>query len=266
MESAPALAILQISDLHILPNLGQTLLGIDTEHYFHEILNHAMALGIAFDLLLVTGDLAQDPCPASYQRILERLEQCPIPAICLPGNHDDLSLMQGILNTDKVSCQKQAMFENWQLICLNSQIPNSPDGELSPQELVFLKHCLLKHPDCHALVAVHHHSLPTGCAWLDTMMIKNSSQLFELIGRFPQVKAITNGHIHQLMDTMVDNVRVLAAPSTCFQFKPNCEDFCVEPTAPGYRTIMLYADGSVSSETFRLAQPLAELELINNGY
>lgn len=252
--------------MHILPSPHDTLLGINTNHYFHAVLDLAFAEKQHFDLILLTGDLAQDPCPSSYRQILNSLMPYNIPCICLPGNHDDFVLMQQILNTGTVSCRKQLVLENWQLICLNSQIPGSPGGRLSQQELVFLEESLQSEPDANALIAVHHHCLETKSAWMDTMMIDNSEALFSIIQNYPQVKAITTGHIHQVMDIEKDAVRVLGAPSTCFQFKPESKDFSVDTTAPGYRVIQLYPDGRIESEITRLPGKLSGLQTGSQGY
>ena len=260
------LSILQITDLHILPGLGETFLGVDTEHYFSAVLELALAENRHYDLILVTGDLAQDPCAASYRRILDRLAATDTPCICLPGNHDDYALMQRIFNTGLVSCRKQLLLENWQLICLNSQIPGAPGGRLSKQELLFLDDCLNTHPDHHALIAVHHHCLASNSAWMDTMLIENSEEFWAIIAHTPQVKAVTTGHIHQVMDRMRGAVRVLGTPSTCFQFKPESKGFSLDTAAPGYRRIILSADGGIESAVTRLPQPLSGLQINSSGY
>jgi Icc protein len=260
------LSLLQITDLHILPNLDDTFLGINTEHYFHAILELAFAEHHYFDLILLTGDLAQAPCPATYQRILQSLKIYNTPCICLPGNHDDYELMQQIFNTGRVNCRKQIFLENWQLICLNSQIPGAPGGRLSKQELIFLENCLISNPNHHALIAVHHHCLETKSAWMDTMMIENSRELWAIINQYPQTLAITTGHIHQVMDIAIGGVRVLGTPSTCFQFKPESKTFSLDTTAPGYRLIKLYADGRIESGITRLSEQLSGLQIDTQGY
>ena len=139
-----------------------------------------------------------------------------------------IELMQQIFNTGLVSCRKQIFLENWQLICLNSQIPGAPGGRLSKQELLFLEDCLIGNPNHHALIAVHHHCLETKSAWMDTMMIENSQELWAIIKQYPQTKAITTGHIHQVMDITIGAVRVLGTPSTCFQFTPESKTFSLD--------------------------------------
>ncbi|MCX7067518.1 MAG: 3',5'-cyclic-AMP phosphodiesterase [Methylococcales bacterium] len=260
------LSILQITDMHILRNSGETLVGIDTEYYFHAILDLAFSSHNYFDLVLVTGDLAQTPCDSSYHRILHRLEAYHTPCVCLPGNHDDFELMQQILNTDSISCNKQTVLGDWQIISLNSQIIGSAGGRLEKDELQLLEQCLSNYPNHHALIAVHHHCLPTYSAWMDTMTIENHQEFLAIIERYSQVKAITTGHIHQLMDTNIGSVRVLGTPSTCFQFRPKSTKFGMDNTAPGYRTIQLYPSGRIESEITRLSKPLSGLQTDTKGY
>jgi 3',5'-cyclic-AMP phosphodiesterase len=260
------LSILQITDMHILTTPEDTLLGVNTHYYFNAVLNFAFANSPHFDLLLLTGDLAQDPCPSSYQQILNSVLPYEVPCICLPGNHDDLVLMQQVLNSEQVSCRKQLILDNWQLICLNSQIPGAPGGRISDQELFFLEQCLQNNPDHNALIAVHHHCLETKSAWMDTMMIENSQALFSVIDKYPQVQAITTGHIHQIMDVTRNTVRVLGTPSTCFQFKPESWDFALDTTAPGYRTLDLYTDGRIETNVIRLPGQLSGLQFDSQGY
>lgn len=260
------LSILQITDSHILPNPGDTLLGIDTHYYFQQVLEFSFAQNQHYDLILLTGDLAQDPSDSSYQQILASLLNYHIPCVCLPGNHDDLALMQRILTAENTSCRKQVIFDHWQLICLNSQIANSAKGRLARQELEFLENCLTSRPDLNALIAVHHHCLETKSAWMDTMMIQNSGELFAMLTKFPQVKAITCGHIHQVMDRQHNGIRMLGTPSTCFQFKPESKDFSVDTTAPGYRVLTLQPDGQLETQIYRLPGQLVGLKFDSQGY
>jgi Icc protein len=265
-QSSGFISLLQITDMHVRSSPEDTLLGVNTAHYFKAVLELAFAGQQPFNAILVTGDLAQDPCPASYQYILETLEAYHIPCICLPGNHDDYQLMQQILNIGQVNCRKQTLLNNWQIICLNSQIPGAPGGYVSKSELLFLEACLKGHPERHALIAVHHHCITSKSPWMDTMMIENSEELLALVNQYPPVKAITFGHIHQALDTKAESIRLLGAPSTCFQFKPETEAFSLDDAAPGYRAIQLYPDGCIESDVIRLPESLTGLQTDTDGY
>ena len=266
LSNQDCLTILQITDMHILHTSGETLVGIDTEHYFHAVLELAFSSHAEFDLVLVTGDLAQTPSQHSYQRILNRLQAYKTPCVCLPGNHDNFELMQQILATDTVSCRRQTLIKNWQFICLNSQIVGSAKGRLAHNELVLLEQYLSDYAHYHTVVAVHHHCLATHSTWMDTMTIENHQAFIEIINQSPQVKLITTGHIHQCMDMNIGTVRVLGTPSTCFQFTPKSEKFGMDNSAPGYRVIYLYEDGRVESEITRLSESLSGLQNNTKGY
>ena len=259
-------SILHITDPHILPDPVDRLLGVDTAHYLEAVLTDALNAGHAFSLCLITGDLAQNPDQASYERLLGILRKHDIPFTCLPGNHDDEALMGNVLNTCQVNCDKHIVLDNWQIICLNSRIEGSAGGNLSAGELLFLKDCLEKNPEVHSLIALHHHCMPTGSLWMDSMIIDNAAELFSLIQANPQVKAILNGHIHQEMDFEKDRVRIMTTPSTCFQFRPDSLDFSLDDSAPGYRWLKLYDNGDISTRVLRLNEPLLGLQTSTKGY
>ena len=260
------MSILHITDTHIMASPNETLLGVNTAYYLKAVLDAAMNSERKFDLCLVTGDIAQDPIASSYQYFLSALQGLNIPCVCLPGNHDDFALMEQILSNNHVSCRKQVFLGNWQIICLNSQIPDSADGLLSDHELAFLEQCLSAHPGHFSLIAVHHHSVPTGSSWMDTMMIKNARDFLSLVAGHPNAKAIVNGHIHQAMNIQQDSLRILTTPATCFQFKPFSEHFSLDDASPGYRWLDLYKNGDLESDIVRIPEKIAGLRTNIQGY
>ena len=98
------------------------------------------------------------------------------------------------------------------------------------------------------------------------MMIENSQEFLAIISKYPQAKAITTGHIHQIMDITIEVIRVLGTPSTCFQFTPESKTFSLDTSAPGYRLITLYADGRIESGITRHSEQLSGLQIDTQGY
>ncbi|WP_235185848.1 3',5'-cyclic-AMP phosphodiesterase [Methylomarinum vadi] len=258
--------ILQITDPHILPEADGTLLGIETEKYFRQALDHAHQRFSGFDLILLTGDLAQDPCPDSYLRVRQILNHYETPSICLPGNHDDFAQMQAIFNQGLVSCQRYHQLKNWQIICLNSQKPGFPGGLLNQGELNFLSEQLHRHSDLFTLIALHHHCIASGSSWMDTMMIENSEEFFACVANHPQIKAIICGHVHQVLEKERHGIQLLGTPASCFQFKPGCRQFALDDKPPGYRVIELDNDGSFQTQVAWLPIHLDELDFNSAGY
>lgn len=265
-QDSNSFTLLHLTDPHLMSHADNTLLGVNTAAYFLKILDKALAEQQPVDLIILTGDLAQEPSSESYQFLLDKLSPLKIPCLCIPGNHDDFALMQKILCTELINCHKQIILGNWQIIALNSQIPDSPAGRLADIELAFLQQSLAAYPNHYALIAVHHHSLPTHSAWMDTMMIANHDAFLETINQNPQVKLVVNGHIHQEMDRAAGSARVLATPSTCFQFAPYSQTFKVDNTAPAYRIIKLFSEGSVNTLVHRLPERPKGLLTGNQGY
>jgi len=260
------LSILQISDLHILADSQQKMLGLNTELCFLQVLEKACNELNSIDLLLLTGDLAQNPSSSTYQRILKIVEKQGIPCYCLPGNHDDYRLMQQVFKQGIIHCNKQVLLKNWQILNLNSQIIGKEGGELSRQELQFLQKTLAQTSEYHTLIAIHHHCLASGSQWLDKMRITNSQEFLTLLQQYPQVKAIIHGHIHQQFEATSHNIKIFGTPSSCFQFKPNSQQFAIDNTPAGYRFIKLYSDGKIESQVQRLLTQNQPLELSSNGY
>jgi Icc protein len=259
------LKIVQLTDLHILPHAGDKMLGIDTEQYFQKTLAHAHATHGRFDLILLTGDLGQDPSADSYRRICRHLQTYATPCLCLPGNHDDWKLMETELNEGLVSCRKHLLLKNWQIIALNSQKPVSPIGLITREELVFLEQTLAAN-QMPALLAVHHHCVASQSDWMDTMKIENGEELLAVAEYFPQVKAITCGHLHQEMQTSYKHIAIFAAPASCFQFKPYATEFELDTLPPGYRIFELFDDGSLHSDCHRVPISMSALQTNVHSY
>jgi 3',5'-cyclic-AMP phosphodiesterase len=226
--------ILQISDLHIQATPDGTLLGVVTEYYFQQVLQQAHQRHGRFDLILVSGDLAQTACIEAYQRIRATLEQYRSPYFCIAGNHDIPEIMHQIFPP-----QRSIALGDWRIIGLHSAVAGSPVGNIAEDELQALRNELKLHGDQATIIAVHHPCVACGSRWMDTMQIQNSEALWALLAKFPQVQALCCGHIHQQLHRHRQAVEVLAAPATCFQFLPNSEQFALDDARPGYRIIEL---------------------------
>ena len=265
-KTGTTITVLQISDMHLLSHPDQKFLGINTEESFHAVVDLAKSRKWPPDLILFTGDLAQDSSYDAYVRLQHYLARLECPCYCLPGNHDDLQIMKNIFAGDNVSCQDQVILPEWQIICLNSKMIGGEGGHIASDELQKLDRLLSELPDKYALVSVHHHCLPVGSRWLDTMVIDNRSEFFAVLQSHKQVRAVVCGHIHQHLDVRYGNLRILGTPSTCFQFKPNSEDFALDMQPAGYRWIDLCADGSIETAVSRLAELPQGLDINSSGY
>lgn len=68
--------ILQITDTHLFAGEHETLLGVNTHRSYHAVLEAIHAEARPYDIVVATGDLAQDHSVAAYQHfatVLRRL-------------------------------------------------------------------------------------------------------------------------------------------------------------------------------------------------
>ncbi|MCQ1060638.1 3',5'-cyclic-AMP phosphodiesterase [Photobacterium sp. DNB23_23_1] len=248
-----SVVLLQITDTHLFADDGGSLLGVATKDSFHAVLDAVDAAARPFDAIVATGDISQDHTEHSYQRFCDGIARWSQPCFWLPGNHDYQPSMQAVLPSAQIkSCHQVLAGEYWQVILLDSQVKGVPHGELSQAQLEMLEQALSAQPDRHALVLLHHHPLPAGSSWLDQHQLHDSEPFWQVIGRYPQVKAILCGHIHQELDRIQQGVRVLATPSTCIQFQPDSHDFALDQKSPGWRYLVLHSNGQLDTQVCRL--------------
>ncbi|MES9925055.1 MAG: 3',5'-cyclic-AMP phosphodiesterase [Candidatus Thiodiazotropha endolucinida] len=263
---AESLNLLQLTDSHLYADPSRCLLGINTLETFDQVLAQALQETGNPDFILATGDLVHDASDTGYKRLLGRLQLTEIPTYCLPGNHDIPGKMKQILNQDNVHCIPSVQTKGWSLIFLDSTIAKSDGGRIDESQLELLRVLLRAHPDKHTMICMHHHPVPVGSRWMDTMVLENPDAFFKLIEANPQVQAVLCGHIHQAFDTEYRGVRLLGSPSTCVQFIPRVDDFAIDAIPPGYRWLSLQPDGTIRTGLNSLPKIPSGLDLASMGY
>lgn len=232
--------VLHLTDTHIAASEDYALKGVGVRRSLTRILADCARQGQP-DLLLATGDLAQDGSEAAYRWLAETLEPTVPRLACLAGNHDDPVHLAAVL-----PMPKQLLLEGWRIILLHTPIPDAEGGCLADSELVFLDEALAA-PPMPTLIALHHPPLSLGSRWLDTIGLENAGDFWRLVEHRHQVRAVLFGHAHQAFDTLRGSIRLLGTPSTCAQFRPHADAFALDTLPPGYRTLALHADGQLET-------------------
>ena len=262
---AGTLRVLQLTDTHLYANPVGTLLGVNTLDSFQRVIAHFRDHHWPLDLLLATGDLVHDASPEGYALMAGILSSFQVPVFCLPGNHDVPQAMREHLKADRVSTAGVMDRGNWRFVMLDSVIPGEEGGRLADDQLQLLEDALAS-SDRHTLICMHHQPIGVGSAWIDTMAIENPDPLFDIIDRYPHVRGVLWGHVHQTFEAWRGKVRLMASPSTCVQFAPRTEHFQVDEEPPGFRLLALLPDGGIRSEVVRVDEMPHGLERASAGY
>ncbi len=244
MNQVSPVFIAQVTDIHLFASENQELLGMTTIQSFQAVIQRLAEVRSQLDLLLLTGDLSNDGTYQSYESLQNLLSPLQIPTYCLPGNHDSYTVMEQVLNIKLFSRRKSFERGGWNFILLNSCVSGSEHGYLSADTLEWLDSQLTIMNNKPTLIALHHSPFSVNSDWLDASKLQNPEELFAILDRYPQVKLVLFGHIHQEFYRQRQGVDYLGTPSTCIQFLPESATFALDQKSPGFRLLKLYPNGT----------------------
>lgn len=236
--------LVQFTDLHWYADPAGEYRGMATRASFRRALAAAQATRWPPDALLMTGDLVDDGSPEGYAALAAELAPLGLPALCIPGNHDAPSALAALTGQRHMRVGGQHRVGAWLVCLLNTFVPDDARGRVAPAQLAALDKALAREASRPALVALHHHPVPMGSRWLDTVGLIDPEAFLAVVDRHPQVKAVVFGHVHQEHDEHRGGVRLLGTPSTCVQFTKHSAGFATDAAlAPGFRWFELHDDG-----------------------
>lgn len=259
------LRVLQLTDPHLMANPDGELLGVNTRESLSAVISEVLKRHGEPDLILATGDLAQDGSEEAYRVFGNNLGAFSCGSAWIAGNHDNADILQSVAS-EFCANRRHIIQGGWQFVLLDSSVPGKVFGDLAPSELEFLESCLNQHPELPAVVSLHHHPVDIGSDWMEKIGLKNREAFWRVVDRFPQVKVVLWGHIHQDLQQERGGVTLLATPSTCIQFTAGSSDFSVEPLPPGYRWFELGPAGDFHTEVHRADGFEFTLDRNSTGY
>ncbi len=240
------LKLLHITDTHLLGEPGAQYRGMDTRTSLVQVLDRARTHS-SYDAVVLGGDVSEDQSAASYHFIADTLRPLGVPVLSVPGNHDDPTGMHQYLNTFPFQFTGVSEHPQWKVLLLDSLNPGRVDGRLSASSLALLHEQLALPDPRYLLLCLHHHPVPMGSDWLDTIGLTNAERLFAAIDQDDRVRGVLWGHVHQAFAATRNGVRLLSSPSTCRQFMPRAPHFALDTRPPGARCLQLHEDGRIES-------------------
>lgn len=261
--------IVQITDTHLYGEASGTLLKMNTQDTLQHVIDLVQKEESDLDLILATGDIAQDASPEAYRNFIDAIAVFNTPYRWIAGNHDITRVMEDV-SSNSDACEKEIRINNWLILMLDTSIEGQVHGHLCDQELEFLEARLGAASDDssieHCLICLHHNPIPGNAGWMKDIGLYNSEDFLKLVNRFTKTRAVVYGHIHQDLDFVQDDIRYLCTPSTCIQFKPEVTNFALDRVNPGYRSLKLFEDGTIDTEVKRVAGEVFEADYNSPGY
>ncbi|MFK8042516.1 3',5'-cyclic-AMP phosphodiesterase [Congregibacter sp.] len=258
--------VVQLTDTHLKAHDGGKLLGLDTDYSLQAVIDLVKREYPDPDFILGTGDLADSGAGDAYKRLIGYFDQITTEHFWIPGNHDLRDVMVDVGGAKRLPGEIRV--GAWQIVMLDSQLPGEVGGHLGRPELQRLEECLKSSSEAglHTLICMHHQPVPVGCDWLDEQKVSDADSFFEILARYPHVRAVLWGHVHQALDQKCDDLRLLCTPSTCVQFLPQQVDFAVDTQAPGFRWLELNPDGTILTDVSRAESQIFPVDREASGY
>lgn len=239
--------IIQLTDLHLTADPAARLKNVPTWETFRDVLTHVRENAGDWDLLVITGDLAQDERAETYERLRAELGDWLPRCRLVPGNHDNRAGLRQVFpemfsNRSEFLIFREAVGE-WRILGLDTQSPGEVGGRIGPDQLEWLARQLEENGDSPTLVFLHHPPVSVNSAWLDKIGLEAPEPFRELIATHPQVRAVATGHVHHVFEGKLGRSAVLTTPSTAIQFEPGGESATYINDPPGYRVFDLEDTG-----------------------
>lgn len=257
--------LVQITDSHLFADPADCLLGLPTSESLKAVVELVKREQPEVDLILATGDISQDGSTASYRNFAELVAPVAAPMRWLPGNHDEAEVLREAAAGQNWS-QPVLDLPGWRIIMLDTSVSGAVHGYLEADQLELLEQALASAAGAHVVVCLHHHPVSVGSDWLDGIGLRNGDDFFAVLDRYPAVRCVLWGHIHQEVDRLRNGVRLLASPSTCIQFAPDSKSFTLDTRLPGYRWLRLHPDGRIETGVSRLQQLDHDIDSSGSGY
>jgi Icc protein len=240
--------VVQISDCHVSADPDAIYRGINPRTAFEQVL--PAVIDWKPDLILLTGDLAEDASDEAYAYLATHLAKLDSPILTLPGNHDYAARQNHHFVSTAVD--EPLVFEasHWRVILLNSAVENQIAGSLSDNQLEQLERELSAN-DKPTLVALHHQPLPVGSPWIDRYPLLEPEKLYSCLENEGNVQAVVWGHIHQEFSEERGDISLLGSPSSSANSLPGRDKFTYDERGPACRWLKLDCKGGLETGILR---------------
>jgi 3',5'-cyclic AMP phosphodiesterase CpdA len=250
----PRHTLIQFSDVHVVPE-GALLHGaVDTLGNLATALAEVEAAEVKPAALLFTGDLADAGDAASYRRLRELAEKTAArigaPALFGMGNHDTREPFHAdLLGGESSGAERDFVHEadGLRVIMLDTTEPGHHHGDLTEQQLDWLRERLATPAAAGTILALHHPPIPSPLEMLEMLTLRPYERLAEIV-RGTDVKLIVAGHAHHATAGQLGGVPVWIAPATAYTADVLAPAGLIRGTiGGGYTRIDVYEDGATAT-------------------
>lgn len=231
--------VLQLSDIHLTAARGGPVSGCDPDERLAAVIAAWVATSRPADLVVLSGDNADDGSAAAYARLAAVTGQLAAPVLALAGNHDVPAEMEAAFGGQSV-----AEVGAWRIVGLDSSRPHQVHGTIDAAAAAALLDGLDGRP---TIVGIHHP--PVSRSRHQYFQLDGGDELLAALGARPHVRALISGHLHDPFDFEGPaGLALLGCPSTLVSMRHTGDTWETAAGGPtGARVLDLGDDGTLVS-------------------
>jgi Icc protein len=232
----PGAVVLQLSDVHFTRAPDGDVGGVEPVGRLRAVLDRWCRTGWTADLVLLTGDNAEDGSIEAYRRLHEALLPLGAPILAIAGNHDDRAEQEKVFGA-----AVPAEVGGWRVVGLTSAVPDQIHGTIDAAEVARQLDGLDDRP---TVVAIHHP--PVSNSTHEWFRLDGGAELLAALGERPHVRMLVSGHLHEVFAFAgPGDLTLLGGPSVLVAIGHEGDTFEIGADAPaGARVLHLADDGS----------------------
>lgn len=218
----PRRTLIHLSDTHFVPP-GELLSGTgQSRARLLELMDSLTASRLETEALIITGDLADRGEAEAYRDLKQVLEpaaaQLGAEVIWVMGNHDHRQTMRSELlgqAPESSPYDRVVMLGGLRIIVLDSTVPGEHHGELTEEQLDWLRTVLSEPAPEGTILAMHHPPVPCVQDLAVTVELRGQSRFAEVL-RGSDVRSVIGGHLHYSTSATFAGIPVSVAAATCY--------------------------------------------------
>lgn len=182
---------------------------VDTRHWLAQSITRLNGLSPRPDLVVLSGDLVDEPSRDAYETLAGLLAQLTLPFVVIPGNHDERALLTHhfpdhvYLPRDGAKAHFSIEIDALRLIAFDAVVPGKEWASITPEDLEWLGGELAAATDQPTMLVMHHPPIATGLAFMDALQPPLHPGFAALVAAHPQLRLIACGHVHRVVDGML---------------------------------------------------------------
>lgn len=187
-----------VSDLHLVVP-GIELFGRDPLKQLEACIADINDKHADADLVIFSGDLADDSEPPAYAALAERIRDLAPPCRMMMGNHDDrAAFLDALPDAPREGgfIQSSMDIDGTRIILLDTLWPGNVPGMFCEARRAWL-HAQLSSAQ-EALIFMHHPPVAIGIPSLDECRLSEAETLLAVLKKHGNVRHIFAGHVHRL--------------------------------------------------------------------